>query len=71
MSLQQAPQKNISALSALISSIAEHQNDLIALNDGDEELYPLSDKAHFLMSINNEWAKITFYQKQIEQYLKE
>lgn len=72
---EQKKQTYISALSALISSsrqaIAEHQNDLIALNDGDEHLHPFADKAHLLMSIDSEWAKITFYQKQIEQYLKE
>ncbi|WP_318481254.1 hypothetical protein [Photobacterium leiognathi] len=72
---EQKKQTYISALSALISSsrqaIAEHQNDLIALNDGDEHLHPFFDKTHLLMSIDNEWARINFYQKQIEQYLKE
>ncbi|MFZ3409019.1 hypothetical protein [Vibrio chagasii] len=72
---EQKKQTYISALSALISSsrqaISEYQSDLIALNDGDEHLHPMADKQHLLMSIDSEWAKITFYQKQIEQYLKE
>ncbi|RAU19477.1 hypothetical protein DN062_04290 [Nitrincola tibetensis] len=72
---EQKKQTHIGALSAVLNSsvqtLAQYQNILIALNSGEAHLHPMEDGTSIHMRVDDEFAKMTFYQKQMERYLQD
>lgn len=72
---EQKKQTHIGALSAVLNSsvqaLAQYQNNLIALNNGEEHLHPMDDRISIHLRMDEEFAKMTFYQKQMEKYLQD